>query len=107
MDTQNTRLIAPVAGLAYCACCTPRQLLVPRDEVGTPGRWAVCPARQNWYENRGDGIFERVAVPGPAPAPAPPAWPQGIAPGDQWAGGDALPTIVPGVRIDLSRETYS
>ena len=27
--------------------------------------------------------------------------------GNQWADGDGLPAIVPGVRIDLSKESYA
>ena len=109
MDTQETRIpIETTNGLAYCTCCAPRQLLIPRDDVGTPGRWAVCVATGGWYENRGDGMF--VTAPGPRQGelvPAPPVQPQAGARPAQWAGGDALPVIVPGVRIDLSKESYA
>ncbi|HMA34293.1 MAG TPA: hypothetical protein VKY74_07395 [Chloroflexia bacterium] len=103
MDTQDTH-IEIAAGLAYCNCCTPRQLLIPRDDIGTPGRWAVCLASGAWYTNRGDGLF--VSAPAPQagellPAPGPRAR------ADAWAGGDSLPVVVPGVRIDLSKESYA
>jgi hypothetical protein len=95
MDTQtNGTELATGPVVAYCACCTPRQLLIPRDDLEGPGRWAVCPARGAWYANRGDGTFLRAAAPG--------AWPA-----SQWSGGAALPAIVPGVRIDLSKESYA
>ena len=113
MDTQETRVRLETPTPAYCTCCTPRQLLIPRDDVGTVGRWAVCVATGAWYENRGDGVF--VAAPAPRQGdvveivPARPA--AGAGPGtprrDPWAGGDALPAIVPGVRIDLSKESYA
>jgi hypothetical protein len=110
MDTQEEVRIPmePHTGLAHCTCCAPRQLLIPRDDVGTPGRWAVCVATGGWYENRGDGVF--LNVPAPRQGEIVPAAP---APGvaaprpTQWAGGDAIPVIVPGVRIDLSKESYA
>ena len=113
MDTQGTRIRVETPALAYCTCCTPRQLLIPRDDIGTPGRWAVCVATGAWYENRGDGVF--AAAPGPhqgevveiVPARPPGAALTGPPRGDQWAGGDGLPAIVPGVRIDLSKESYA
>jgi hypothetical protein len=109
MDTQETRLRLETPALAYCTCCTPRQLLIPRDDGGTPGRWAVCVATGAWYENRGDGVFAAAPAPRPGevvemvPTPAP----RGLHRADQWADGDGLPAIVPGVRIDLSKESYA
>ena len=95
MDTQtlDTNRTADLV-IAYCACCTPRQLLIPRDDLEGPGRWAVCPARGAWYANQG-GTFS------PAPAPGTPAA------RSQWTDGGAFPAIVPGVRIDLSKESYA
>ncbi len=112
MDTQTTRSALDTPTLAYCTCCTPRQLLIPRDDIGTPGRWAVCVATGAWYENRGDGLFSAAPAPRQGDIidmiPVRPAQPVvGGGRVDQWAGGDALPTIVPGVRIDLSKESYA
>ncbi len=103
MDTQQTYV---VPGVAYCTCCAPHQLLIPRDDVGEPGHWAVCLASGAWYAGAGDGRFAPSAGPqlgALVPAPTQ-GWDGGAA---AWAGGDALPAIVPGVRIDLSKETYA
>jgi hypothetical protein len=103
MDTQNTRTIA-TPGLAYCTCCAPAQILIPRDDLGEPGRWAVCLATGAWYEAR-NGRFVATAAPREgAIVPAPAAWRTGDS---GWTGGDARPAIVPGVRIDLSKESYA
>jgi hypothetical protein len=105
MDTQQTNVIP---GLAYCSCCAPRQLLIPRDDLGAPGQWGVCLGTGAWYAADGLGQMRPAAGPPPVqalvPAPA-----QGIAPAraNAWAGGDGLPSIVPGVRIDLSKESYA
>ena len=113
MDTQDTRLRLETPTLAYCTCCTPCQLLIPRDDVGTPGRWAVCVATGAWYENRGDGVFAAAPAPHAGEVveiiPARPAVGAGLGRqrGNQWADGDGLPAIVPGVRIDLSKESYA
>src|SRR5690349_3438668 len=109
METQEIHLpLDTPTGPATCTCCTPRQLLIPRDDVGTPGRWAVCIASGQWYENRGDDVFGQAPGPrqGEIVPPPPAAALTGPRPG-QWAGGDALPVIVPGVRIDLSKESYA
>ncbi len=107
MDIQNTRTAA-TPGLAYCTCCAPAQILIPRDDLGEPGRWAVCLATGAWYAAR-DGRFVATAAPRegtivPAPAPTPVGWRAGDG---GWTGGDARPAIVPGVRIDLSKESYA
>jgi hypothetical protein len=103
MDTQNTRTTA-TPGLAYCTCCAPAQILIPRDDLGEPGRWAVCLATGAWYEAR-DGRFIATAMPREgAIVPAPAGWRAGDG---GWTGGDARPAIVPGVRIDLSKESYA
>jgi len=103
MDTQNTRTAA-TPGLAYCTCCAPGQILIPRDDLGEPGRWAVCLATGAWYEAR-DGRFIATAAPREgAIVRTPAAWCAGDG---GWTGGDARPAIVPGVRIDLSKESYA
>ena len=104
MDTHTTYT---VPGVAYCTCCAPRQLLIPRDDVGMMGHWAVCLATGMWYAGGGDGRFAPSAGPqvgAIVPSPAQGMTATGAA---AWAGGDALPAIVPGVRIDLSKETYA
>jgi hypothetical protein len=111
MDIQNTHTAA-TPGLAYCTCCAPGQILIPRDDLGEPGRWAVCLATGAWYEAR-DGRFVATAAPRegailPAPARTAAPTPVGWRTGDGgWTGGDARPAIVPGVRIDLSKESYA
>ena len=80
MDTQNTRT-ASTPGLAYCTCCAPGQILIPRDDLGEPGRWAVCLATGAWYQAR-EGRFVATAAPregaiGPPRRPLP------------WAGAPA------------------
>src|SRR4051794_36608561 len=88
MDTLNVHPPLETApGLAYCACCTPHQLLTPRDVVGPPGRWAVCVAPGAWYENRGDGVFGRTAAPRVGEiVPAPLAQPLTGQRPTQWTG---------------------
>jgi hypothetical protein len=103
MDTLNTRTAA-TPGLAYCTCCAPAQILIPRDDLGEPGRWAVCLATGAWYEAH-DGRFVATAAPREgAIVPTPVGWRSGDG---GWTGGDARPAIMPGVRIDLSKESYA
>ena len=106
MDTLTRQIENEVTpGVSYCACCTPPQLLIPRDDVGAPERWAVCVATGAWYERGDNGRF--AAAPAPRQGDLVVARPAVLRAAGQWTGGDALPAIVPGVRIDLSKESYA
>ncbi|HUS14184.1 MAG TPA: hypothetical protein VM536_04105 [Chloroflexia bacterium] len=102
MDTQNTG-IATLTAPAYCTCCTPRQLLIPRDDLDGAGRWAVCVGSGAWYESRG-AAYTQTAPPQPGVLTT--TYPQQELV-NAWAGGGQYPAIVPGIRIDLSKQSYA
>jgi hypothetical protein len=81
-----------------CRCCAPPRPIVMQDVPGEPGRWAVCTNTSLWHENRGDGIF-LLAAGAPTQATGQVE--------DPWAVGGPAPVLAPGVRIDLSRESYA
>ena len=97
MNEQSTDIRGTaVSNQPVCSCCAPARPLLPEGN-GQPARWATCAATSLLHENRGDGIFLLAARPRQSATRAE----------DQWAGGGSAPSLAPGVRIDLSRESYA
>jgi hypothetical protein len=86
------RLHRATAPALQCRCCRQPSSLIPRDDLGQPGEFAVCFASGRIHRRDADGNFI-------------------LAPSDAltrvWNDTGDLPVVVPGVRIDLSKEGYA